>query len=87
MRAYYSLLTLDLFGLVFEKEDPSETSEILRGEEAIAYIKSELLAIEPLLDNSTGTGRITKAAVQGLLARLVLKRSSLPGCLCCILYF
>ncbi len=72
MRAYYSLLTLDLFGLVFKKEDPSETSEILRGEEAIAYIKSELLAIEPLLDNSTGTGRITKAAVQGLLVRLYL---------------
>src|SRR6185503_16231931 len=72
MRAYYSLLTLDLFGLVFKKEDPSETSTILRGEEAIAYIKSELLAIEPLLDNSTGTGRITKAAVQGSLVRLYL---------------
>ena len=72
MRAYYSLLTLDLFGLVFKKEDPSATSIILRGEEAIAYIKSELLAIEPLLDNSTGTGRITKAAVQGLLVRLYL---------------
>src|SRR5215218_5117440 len=72
MRAYYSLLTLDLFGLVFKKEDPSETSEILRGEEAIAYIKSELLAIEPLLDNSTGPGRLTKAGVQGLLARLYL---------------
>ncbi|MDB5231795.1 MAG: RagB/SusD protein [Chitinophagaceae bacterium] len=72
MRAYYSLLTLDLFGLVFLKEDASETSKILRGEEAIAYIKSELLAIEPVLDNTTGPGRITKAAVYGLLARLHL---------------
>ncbi len=54
MRAYYSLLTLDLFGLIFVKEVPTETSKILRGEEAIAYIKSELLAVEPLLDNKIG---------------------------------
>ncbi len=72
MRAYYSLLTLDLFGLVFQKDDASETSKILRGEEAIAYIKSELLAVEPLLENTTGTGRLTKAAIQGLLVRLYL---------------
>jgi hypothetical protein len=72
MRAYYSMLTLDLYGLVFVKEDVSETSKILRGEAAIAYIKSELLAIEPLLDNTTGPGRITKGAVWGLLARLHL---------------
>ncbi|MEJ7769360.1 MAG: RagB/SusD family nutrient uptake outer membrane protein [Chitinophagaceae bacterium] len=72
MRAYYSLLTLDLFGLIFVKDDPGQTSKILRGEEAIAYIKSELLAVEPLLDNTTGPGRLTKAAVWGLLARLYL---------------
>ncbi len=72
MRAYYSLLSLDLFGLIFVKEVPTEPSEILRGEEAIAYIKSELLAVEPLLDNTTGPGRLTKAAVQGLLVRLYL---------------
>jgi hypothetical protein len=72
MRAYYSLLTLDLFGLVFVKNDASETSKILRGEEAIAYIKSELLAVEPVLDNTTGPGRLTKAGVWGLLARLYL---------------
>ena len=75
MRAYYSLLTLDLFGLIFVKEVPTETSKILRGEEAIAYIKSELLAVEPLLDNTTGPGRLTKAAVQGLLVRLYLNAS------------
>ncbi len=72
MRAYYSLLSLDLFGLIFVKEVPTEPSKILRGEEAIAYIKSELLAVEPLLDNTTGPGRLTKAAVQGLLVRLYL---------------
>lgn len=72
MRAYYSMLTLDLFGLIFVKEKVDETSKILRGEAAIAYIKSELLAIEPVLENTTGPGRLTKAAVWGLLARLHL---------------
>ncbi|MEJ7821678.1 MAG: RagB/SusD family nutrient uptake outer membrane protein [Chitinophagaceae bacterium] len=72
MRAYYSLLTLDLFGLVFVKELPEETSKILRGEEAITYIKSELLAVEPLVETSSGPGRLTKAAIQGLLVRLYL---------------
>jgi hypothetical protein len=72
IRAYYSLLMLDLYGLIFVKEKPEETSIILRGEEAIAYIKSELLAVEPLLETTTGPGRLTKAGVWGLLARLHL---------------
>ncbi|MHA4846505.1 RagB/SusD family nutrient uptake outer membrane protein [Flavitalea antarctica] len=72
MRAYYSLLTLDLFGIVFVKEDPVGISEVVRGQEAIDYIKSELLAAEPLLDNASGPGRITKAGAWGLLARLHL---------------
>ena len=72
MRAYYSMLMLDLFGIVFLKDDPGETSDILRGPEAVEYIKSELLAVEPLLDNTTGPGRLTKAGVWGLLARLHL---------------
>jgi starch-binding outer membrane protein, SusD/RagB family len=72
MRAYYSMLTLDLFGVVFVKEDPRETSTLIRGQEAIDYIKSELLAVEPVLDNTTGPGRLTKAGVWGLLARLHL---------------
>lgn len=72
MRAYYSMLTLDLFGMVFVKDDLGETSKILRGDAAVEYIKSELLAIEPVLDNTTGPGRITKAGVWGLLARLYL---------------
>ncbi len=72
MRAYYSMLTLDLFGVVFVKDDPSGISKVIRGDEAVEYIKTELLAIEPVLDNTTGPGRITKAAVWGLLARLHL---------------
>lgn len=72
MRAYYNMMALDLFGISFKKEDPDGTSEILRGDDAINYIKSELLAAEPLLDNTTGPGRITKAGVWGLLARLYL---------------
>lgn len=72
MRAYYSMLTLDLFGLVFIKDDLSATSTILRGEQAFEYIKSELLAVEPTLETSVGPGRLTKGAVWGLLARLHL---------------
>lgn len=72
MKAYYSLLTLDLFGVVFKKDDPDVVSEVLRGDAAVEYIKSELLAVEPLLETTTGPGRLTKAAVWGLLARLHL---------------
>lgn len=75
MRAYYNLLSLDLFGIAFLKEDPGATSQILRGKEAVAYIKSELLAVEPLLDNTNGPGRLTKAGVWGLLARLSLNQA------------
>lgn len=72
MRAYYSMLTLDLFGLVFVKEDVGETSKILRGEEAFQYIKNEFLTVEPNLDATVGPGRLSKGAVWGLLARLYL---------------
>lgn len=73
MRAYYNLLCLDLFGITFKKDDPKVNSVILRGDEAIEYIKSELLAVEPQLREDTGPGRITKQAVWGLLARLHLQ--------------
>jgi starch-binding outer membrane protein, SusD/RagB family len=72
MRAYYNMLSLDLFGIAFQKEDPDATSTILRGDDAVNYIKAELLAVEPLLDNTTGPGRMTKAGVWGLLAKLYL---------------
>jgi len=72
MRAFYNSLSLDLFGIVFVKDDPTAVSTIIRGEEAVNYLKSEFLAVEPLLDNNTGPGRLTKAGVWGLLARLYL---------------
>lgn len=77
MRAYYSMLTLDLFGMVFVKDDVGETSKIIRGTEAVEYIKSELLAVEPNLSTAAivGSGRLTKAGVWGLLARLYLNNA------------
>lgn len=72
LRAYYSMLSLDLFGLVFVKEDLSQTSTILRGNDAIEYIKSEFLAAAEGVDNSVGPGRMTQGAIWGLLARLYL---------------
>ncbi len=72
MRAYYSMLTLDMFGLVFVKDNIGDNSKILRGNDAVEYIKSELLAAEPNLDASVGPGRLSKGAAWGLLARLYL---------------
>jgi hypothetical protein len=72
MKAFYSLLSLDLFGVVFVKDDLGQASTILRGTEAVEYLKKELLEVEPKLSNNVGPGRITQAAVWGLLARLHL---------------
>ncbi|MGV3558895.1 RagB/SusD family nutrient uptake outer membrane protein [Larkinella arboricola] len=72
MRAYYNMVLLDLFGLVFVKDDPQGVSQILRGAEALEYLKAEFLAAEPDLATNVGPGRLTKAGVWGLLARLYL---------------
>ncbi|GAB3558534.1 RagB/SusD family nutrient uptake outer membrane protein [Spirosoma fluminis] len=72
MRAYYSMLMFDLFGLVFVKEDPQANSTVLRGEAAYNYILSELIAVEPDLQPNVGPGRLSKGAAWGLLARLYL---------------
>ena len=72
LRAYYSMLTLDMWGLVFVKDDLGANSKILRGAEAVEFIKSELLAVEPDVQTNVGPGRISKGAVWGLLARLYL---------------
>jgi hypothetical protein len=72
MKAYYSMLSLDLFGLVFVKDEVDATSTILRGTEAFEYLRNELTAAEPNLSTTAGPGRITKAAAWGLLARLHL---------------
>lgn len=72
MRAYYNMLLLDLFGIVFVKDDPQSTSAILRGEPAYTYVLNELLAVEPTLQTTVGPGRLSKGAAWGLLARLYL---------------
>lgn len=76
MRAFYNWMSLDLFGIAFVKDDPGAISKIIRGTEAVDYIKKELSETEPLLDNSTGPGRITKNGVLGLLARLHLNAAA-----------
>lgn len=72
LKAYYSMLSLDLFGLIFVKEDPNATSVILRGEDAFRYIESELRYAENLVPSNLSKGRLSKEAIQGLLARLYL---------------
>jgi hypothetical protein len=72
MRAFYGLLSLDLFGVVFIKEKEDGLAQVVRGQEAIDYIEHELLAIENEVDNTVGPGRITQGAVWGMLAKLHL---------------
>lgn len=72
MYAYFNLVMLDLFGIVFVKEDLNNPSTILRGDEAVEYIKKKLLEAEPGLSATSGPGRLTKAGAWGLLSRLHL---------------
>ncbi|MBT1703487.1 RagB/SusD family nutrient uptake outer membrane protein [Chryseosolibacter indicus] len=72
MRAFYSMLTLDLFGLVYVENPTGPRATIIRGDEAVTYIESELLAVENEVNNAVGPGRITQGAIWGLLARLHL---------------
>lgn len=72
LRAYYSMLCFDLFGLVPLKEDVKDKTEFLRAEEALNYLISEFEAVELEVNPNVGPGRISTAAVQGLLARLYL---------------
>ncbi|UAB83728.1 RagB/SusD family nutrient uptake outer membrane protein [Zunongwangia sp. SCSIO 43204] len=72
LRAYENMLFLDSWGLAFRKESTAETSEILRGEEAIAYIETEFLAALENINNDRGPGRMTEDAIYGFLAKLYL---------------
>ena len=72
LRAYYNMLTLDLWGIAFKKEDPTELSVILRGNDAVEYIASELEAAAQDLKTDVGPGRLTKYGAYALLARLYL---------------
>ncbi|MFS4417770.1 RagB/SusD family nutrient uptake outer membrane protein [Maribacter sp. 2307ULW6-5] len=72
LRAYLNMLMLDSWGLVLRKESSSELSEVLRGSDAMDYIQSELLSVVDVINTDRGPGRLTQAAVWGLLARLHL---------------
>jgi hypothetical protein len=72
LRAYYNMITLDLWGLAFKKDDPNVVSEILRGNEAVEYIRSEFEAVVKDLRTDVGPGRLTQNGVYGLMARLYL---------------
>lgn len=70
MRAYYNMLMLDLWGLSFQKEDPNELSIVLRRNDAVEYIRSELEAVVGDLRTDVGPGRLTQGAAYALLTRL-----------------
>jgi len=72
LRAYLNMLMLDSWGLVFDKETSDETSNILRRQEAVDYLQSELESVVDVINTDRGPGRITLGAVRGLLARLHL---------------
>ncbi|EIJ39590.1 RagB/SusD family nutrient uptake outer membrane protein [Galbibacter orientalis] len=72
LRAYLNMLTLDSWGIAFKKETSEELSEILRGQEAINYIESELISVVDIINTNKAPGRMSQAAVWGLLARLYL---------------
>ncbi|WP_242085253.1 RagB/SusD family nutrient uptake outer membrane protein [Aestuariivivens sediminis] len=72
LRAYLNMLMLDSWGLVFQKESSAETSVVLRGQEAINYIESELLSVVDVINTNKAPGRLSQAAVWGFLARLNL---------------
>ncbi|NBC67062.1 MAG: RagB/SusD family nutrient uptake outer membrane protein [Bacteroidetes bacterium] len=72
MRAYLNMLMLDSWGLVFDKESSDETSRILRSQEAVDYLQSELESVVDVINTDKGPGRFSQGAVHGLLARLHL---------------
>jgi hypothetical protein len=72
MKAYLNLQLLDNWGIVFKKLSSSQRSEILRGQEAIDLIESDLLSVVNVINSDKGPGRFSRNAVKALLARLYL---------------
>lgn len=72
LRAFYNMIVLDLWGITFKKEDQTELSEILRGNDAVEYIRSEFEAVINDLRTDVGPGRLTRGGAYALLARLHL---------------
>jgi starch-binding outer membrane protein, SusD/RagB family len=72
MKAYLNIQLLDNWGIVFKKLSSDQRSVILRGQEAIDYIESDLLSVVNVINSDKGPGRFSKNAVKALLARLYL---------------
>lgn len=72
LRAYLNMLMLDSWGIVLKKESSEQLSEVLRTQDAVDYIESELLSVVDVIQNNPRSGRINQAAVWGFLARLYL---------------
>ncbi|XOV93482.1 MAG: RagB/SusD family nutrient uptake outer membrane protein [Bacteroidota bacterium] len=72
LRAYLNLLALDGWGIAFQRDNNDEMTVILRGQDAIDYIQSDLLSVVDLINTDRGPGRLTQGAVWGFLARLHL---------------
>ena len=72
LRAYLNMLMLESWGIVFDKETSSDISNILRGQDAVAYLEGELSSVANQINTNLGPGRLTQGAVWGLLARLHL---------------
>ncbi|MCG6187285.1 RagB/SusD family nutrient uptake outer membrane protein [Maribellus maritimus] len=72
MRAYYNMLMLDLWGIAFQKDDPNELSVVLRGGDAVEYIRDEFEAVIGDLKTDVGPGRLTQGGAYALLTRLYM---------------
>ncbi|WP_375584120.1 RagB/SusD family nutrient uptake outer membrane protein [Cyclobacterium xiamenense] len=72
MKAYLNMLAMDNWGLVFRKDASDQQSVILRTQEAVDYLESELLSVVNVISSNSGPGRMNKFAVEALLARLYL---------------
>lgn len=72
IKAYLNLLALDNWGIVFRKDKSDQQSVILRRQEAVDYLESQLLSVVNTISSTNGPGRVTKHAVEALLARLYL---------------
>ena len=74
LRAYLNMMLLDSWGIVLKKESIQQDvySEVLRTDQAVAYIESELLSVVDVINTDRQPGRMNQSAVWGLLARLHL---------------
>lgn len=82
MGALFNYCLLDAYGLCLYKDpaqiySTTETSRIMRGEEAVEFLLAELDAALPDLKEKgeIGSGRFTKGAAEALKARILLNKA------------